>query len=270
MQTLNRGLPDKQWVGRSFGQAAERYDGLAGLQRCVADTLLNELFLRMAGLEPLTLVDVGAGTGYPTRRLREHWRESRMVVLDLAEGMLQVARRHLAEYQNVRYVCGDAEHLPLADGSADLIFTSLALQWCSHVPTALLEFHRVLKPGGRLAFSTFGPATLHELSSAWATVDGYTHVSHFPPEDQFHHTLDSVHWTEYTLNSDILNLKYPDVLALMRELKGLGARNMTHDRPRHLQGKSAWQRMVNAYPASQDAEAISATFEIISGHSRKA
>lgn len=270
MHSLNSGLPDKQWVGRSFGQAAERYDGLAGLQRCVADTLLEELFQRMTGIEPLTLVDVGAGTGYPTRQLREHWPESRMVVLDLAEGMLQVARRRLAEYENLRFVCGDAERLPLADGSADLIFTNLALQWCNHLPTALQEFHRVLKPGGRMAFSTFGPTTLHELRLAWATVDEYTHVSHFPPVDQFHQTLRSDHWTECTLGSNILGLKYPNVMELMRELKGLGARNMTHDRPRHLQGRSAWQRMMNAYPVDLNTQSISATFEIISGHYRKA
>jgi malonyl-CoA O-methyltransferase len=54
----------------------------------------------------------------------------------------------------------------------------------------------------------------------------------------------------------------------MHELKGLGAHNLTRNRARHLQGKSAWQRMVAAYPADRNGE-VWASFEVITGYCRK-
>lgn len=261
------GLPDKRWVGRSFGLAAERYDGLAGLQRATADGLLATVFGQMTDSQPACILDVGAGTGYPTQHLLEHWPGARVIALDLAEAMLQVAGRRLSGHQLLQRVVGDAESLPFADDSIDLIFTNLALQWCNPPATALHEFFRTLKPGGRLSFSTFGPATLQELRTAWASVDCYTHVSHFPDSDDYRNTLTPDCRAGCELHSRCRYLQYPDVLSLMHELKGLGAHNMTRDRPRHLLGKSAWQRMIKAYEEQQTGgDGITATFEVITGH----
>jgi malonyl-CoA O-methyltransferase len=262
----NGALPDKRWVGRSFGLAAERYDGLAGLQRTTALALLTRLFGRMAATEPGHILDVGAGTGYPTRYLLEHWPGAQVIALDLAEAMLRVAGQRLSRHVSLHRIVGDAESLPLADESIDLVFTNLALQWCNPPEVALKEFFRVLKPGGRLAFSTFGPATLQELRTAWATVDRYTHVSHFPGIEQYRHSLAQAGGVDCELLLTPRHLKYPAVMGLMEELKGLGAHNMTRDRPRHLLGKSTWQRMIRAYEAQQAGGDITATFEIMTGH----
>lgn len=260
------GLPEKQWIGRSFGKAAICYDGLSGLQRATADALLFGLFERMADALPAQVVDVGAGTGYPTQYLLEHWPNANVLVLDLAEGMLQVARHRLSRYQQVRLICGDAENLPLANLSTDLIYSNLALQWCTDLPTVLAEFWRVLKPGGRLVFSTFGTQTLTELKKAWATVDAYSHVMNFQSVEDIRAAFASSGWGDCEVHSVIKPLEYPSVHALMRELKGLGAHNITHDRPRHLQGKSALRQMVATYEASYEGNGIVATFELISAY----
>ncbi|MEY4194435.1 MAG: hypothetical protein RLZZ226_803 [Pseudomonadota bacterium] len=262
------GVPEKHWVGRSFGRAADGYDGLAGLQRTTADAVLAGWFARTTRHRPDWILDVGAGTGYPTRHLHQHWPEARVLAVDLAEGMLRVARRHWPDADPLHCVVGDAETLPVADGGVDMLFTNLALQWCSSVTAAFSEFYRVLKPGGQLAFSTFGPATLHELRTAWASVDDHTHVSHFPEPDTLRTALDGCGWAGVELHSTLTRLQYAGVLDLMHELKGLGAHNLTRNRARHLQGKSAWQRMVAAYPADRNGE-VWASFEVITGYCRK-
>ena len=66
-------------------------------------------------------------------------------------------------------LAGDLEQLPLADASLDLYWSSLAIQWCD--PLAVFrEARRVLRPDGRLAVSTLGPATFHELREAFTAV----------------------------------------------------------------------------------------------------
>ena len=261
------GLPDKSWVGRSFGRAADSYDGLADLQRRTADTLLAEVF--QTATVPGRILDVGAGTGYPAGRLCEQWPQTQLLALDLAEGMLQVAQRRLSHHANVRFICADAESLPLAHASVDVVFSSLALQWCVDLPAALAECWRVLKPGGLFLFSTFGPETLVELKRAWATVDTHTHVLGFQETAAIRRAVEVLKWETCELRSLHNNLAYPDVYALMHELKGLGAHNVTRDRPRHLQGKSAWKRMLAAYPAACSGDGITAAFEIITVHCRK-
>src|SRR4029077_10511260 len=97
-----------------------------------------------------------------------------------APGMLERARlqsRWLRRFERVR---ADAYALPFATASFDLVFSNLMLQWCDDLDAVFAEIARVLKPGGLLLFSTFGPGTLAELREAWAAGDASSnHVNHF-------------------------------------------------------------------------------------------
>lgn len=72
-----------------------------------------------------------------------------MIALDLAAGMLEKSRGNDSADE---YVLADIEHIPLPDGSVDLCFSNLAIQWCSSLHAALAEMHRVVKPGGKVVF----------------------------------------------------------------------------------------------------------------------
>jgi malonyl-CoA O-methyltransferase len=61
-------------------------------------------------------------------------------------------------------------------------------------------------------------------------------------------------------------LVYPTVDALLRELKGLGAHNVTRNRPRHLTGKGAFRKMLAAYAEVMVDGRVEASFEIVYGH----
>ncbi|MDD5033589.1 MAG: malonyl-ACP O-methyltransferase BioC [Methylococcaceae bacterium] len=262
---IGEALPEKRWVGKSFSRAAAGYDGVAGLQRQVGEILLAQV--REIPFSPRTILDLGTGTGYCIARLGAIFPQARLIALDLAEGMLKRTRERLSEEQ-AWLLCGDAEYLPLAEASVDLLFSNLALQWCRDLPAVFAGFRRVLRPGGKVLFTTFGEATLCELRAAWAGADGYSHVNAFASEDSIGKAMADSGWGECRIHNEKRILSYPDVDGLMRELKGLGAHNLTANRPRHLTGKGVFRKMREAYPLKL-REGIEASFEVIFGCARR-
>ena len=124
-----------------------------------------------------------------------------------------------------------------------------------------------IAPGGFFAFSTFGPATLYELRTAWAEADGYTHVNHFPDMHELGDGLVRAGLMEPVLDADRFEVGYLDVLTLMRDLKAIGAHNVTAGRPRALAGRERLTRVQRAYEAFRRDEGLPATYEVIYGAS---
>jgi malonyl-CoA O-methyltransferase len=259
--------PDKHWVGRSFGAAAPGYDGVAVLQQEVGQHLLRRLCATSPSAD--AVLDLGAGTGYFTERLCTSFKEAQYLALDLAEGMLRHLREKRRCPREAGLVVGDAECLPFAAGTFDVIFANMVFQWCGSLPAAFAECARVLRPGGVLAFSMFGEGSLCELSEAWSRIDRYSHVNTFPTRVS---VAAGLHASGFSL-SEVKVVRqrrcYPSLLALMRELKALGAHNVTRDRPRHLLGRGTLERLAQVYQKRADGSSIQATFEILSAVVRK-
>jgi malonyl-CoA O-methyltransferase len=256
---------DRAGVRASFDRASASYESAASLQARVAAELLERL--AVFAFEPRVVLDLGAGTGRVTRELKRRYRRALVIALDLAPGMLREARRHQQWWRRFERVCGDALRLPLADASVDVVFSSLMLQWCEPLDTALAEGRRVLKPDGFFAFSTFGPDTLHELRGAWASADGYNHVNHFVDMHEVGDALVRAGFMEPVLDVDRVEVGYPDALSLMRDLKAIGAHNVTAGRPRALVGRARLKRMADAYEAFRRDDRLPATYEVIYGAS---
>ena len=254
---------EKIKVRRSFSAASATYDSAAELQRSVGKALLGTID---TALLSGTILDLGCGTGFLTGELLGCTPCNPLqsvIALDIAWSMLQTTRNKLNHQEIVRYICADAEHLPVAGHTIDQIFSNLALQWCRHLDVVFADSKRVLKTGGRLVFSTFGPATLQELKAAWATVDDYNHVNAFYSGQQLRDFLQQAGFKDIRLESRLYTSRYDSVLALMRELKQLGAHNVIVGRNRQITSKSAMQRMIAAYENQCMNGRISATFEVI-------
>jgi malonyl-CoA O-methyltransferase len=155
--------------------------------------------------------------------------------------------------------------LPFRDGAVDLMFSNLMLQWCDDLDGALREIRRVLAPSGFFAFSTFGPDTLRELRQAWAAADGGTHVGGFRDMHDIGDAVARAGLAEPVMDVERLTLVYPDVGAISRDLKGLGARNATAARTRGLTGKGRWRAMTAAYEAQRREGLLPATYEVVYG-----
>jgi malonyl-CoA O-methyltransferase len=256
---------DRGGVRAAFDRAGGTYESAAQLQARVAQELLTRL--DTFGFEPRVVLDLGAGTGRVTAELKRRYPRAQVLALDLSFGMLKAARHNLRLWRRFARVCADAQRLPLKGASVDLVFSSLMLQWCQPLDAALAEVRRVLKAEGFFAFSTFGPATLQELRRAWAAADDYNHVNHFIDVHDVGDALVRAGFTEPVLDVDRLELLYPDALALMRDLKAIGAHNVTAGRPRTLLGRAHLRRMQSAYERERKAGGLPATYEVIYGAS---
>ncbi len=244
---------DKRWLRHSFSAAAAGYDQMAALQQRIGEHLLMRLPQR---LPDGAVVDVGAGTGWCASRLRRHFPGRTAVLVDIAEAMLHQARERLGT--DAGYLVADAERLPLTDCCAALVVSNLALQWCPDPRQALVEMARILRPGGRLLVSTFAAGTLEELRQAWLQVDRYSHVNEFVTVKTLESLLCQAGFRSWRLSSETLRCRYASLRALFRELKGIGAHNVTDNRPRHLTGKGRLHQLEAAY--RQERGGISASF----------
>jgi malonyl-CoA O-methyltransferase len=254
---------DRGRVRRAFAQAARSYDAAAVLQARVRAELLQRL--DVVRLEPTVALDLGAGTGHASLALKRRYRTSQVVALDLAEGMLREAGRRQTLLRRFRRVCGHASALPLRDASVDLVFSNLVLHWCTDPDAVFHECRRVLRPGGLLTFTTFGPDTLVELRRAWAAADRHTHVNRFIDMHDLGDALLRAGLVEPVLDVERYTLTYADVKDLMRDLKAMGAHNANAGRPRGLTGKVALARMTEAYETSRRDGRLPATHEVVFG-----
>lgn len=260
---------DKRRVRDSFGRAAGTYDSAASFQRTIADELLSRLDL--VKLAPARVLDVGSGTGYCTRALTRRYRDAEIIGLDVAHAALLQARGRegiaswLPFMRRASYVCADAERLPFARDSIDLILSNLTLQWCDPVQV-FPEFLRVLRPGGLLMFTTLGPDTLQELRAAWRAVDQHTHVHAFIDMHDLGDSLLQAGFADPVMDVERLTLTYPDVPSLLRDLKRLGAHNAAQGRHHGLTGKARFARFVEAYELQRREGRIPVSYEAVFGH----
>jgi malonyl-CoA O-methyltransferase len=271
---------ERRHIRARFSAASGRYDAAARLQRIVRVELLERVAeLRVA---PRVVLDLGAGTGHAARVLKQRFPRALVVAADLAPGMLVQAGRLLGwrergparwfgrsfgAWIGARFerLAADACALPLRAGSINLVFSNLMLQWCDDLAEPFAELVRVMAPGGALAFSTFGPATLQELRAAWAAVDSAPHVHRFLDVHDVGDALLRAGFEQPVLDVDTHELAYASVRDLMRDLKSVGAGNAASGRARGLTGRGALTRVEAAYePLRRDA-LLPATWEVIYG-----
>jgi malonyl-CoA O-methyltransferase len=268
-------------VRRAFGRAASQYDAVAVLQHEVEAQLLERLEIlatppepllaqaRAAGIAPpfkappTRILDIGCGTGRASAALQKRYPKAEVIALDMALPMLREARKQAGWWRPFRRVCGDARALPIADQSVDLLFSNLCLQWIENLPEVFAEFRRVLRPGGWLMFTSFGPDTLTELRQSWAAADEAAHVNVFLDMHDVGDAMLAAGFRDPMLDVERFTLTYRDARQLMRELKAIGAGNADSARPRGLTGKSRMQRMLDHYEGFRSEGVLPASYEVI-------
>ncbi|MFD0739625.1 malonyl-ACP O-methyltransferase BioC [Lysobacter koreensis] len=272
-------LFDHRQVRRAFSRAAHGYDSAAALQREVGARLAEALdYLddpARGAAPPAVVLDVGCGPGHAAVAMQQRWPKAQVIALDLAPGMLREARANagggtrkwLDFARHPHAVCADARALPLRDASVDVLFSNLCLQWVEDLPAVFAGFRRVLKPGGLLLVSTFGPDTLFELRGAFSEADDAPHVSLFPSIGQFGDALVAAGFKDPVLDRDEFTLGHADLAGLMRELRTLGATNAMVDRRRSLTGRRRFARAAQAYEQLRgDNGQLPATWEVVYAH----
>jgi NADH dehydrogenase [ubiquinone] 1 alpha subcomplex assembly factor 5 len=254
------GLFDRR-AWRLHRERAARSGPVNFLHEEIADRLIDRL--DVIDREFPLAVDFGARDGALTRELRQR-RGARLVI------PAEPARAFLAEPGGPR-VAADPELVPFADGSVDLIASNLVLHWTADLPGALVQMRRALKPDGLLLAAMFGGQTLVELRTALFEAELAEEGGVSPrvsPAIELADAAALLQRAGFALpvaDSESITVTYPDLLALMRDLRGIGETNALAARRRGGLRRATLARaaMIYAERFGNAEGRIPATFEIL-------
>ena len=256
------GLPERRAALKRFRRASATFDG--------ADAVHSEARARMLArlplfkLNPSCVLDLGAATGKASVDLAGMYPDARILATDLCRQMIERAAARCEQLRRVVAINGDAEKLPFADASIDLIFANLLLPWCDP-REVFAETARVLRDGGLLLFTTVGPDTLQEIRLAWSEVDDGVHVHGFADMHDLGDLASRAGLGEPVMDVDRLQVTYTDFTTLVTDLRACGATNVAHGRNTGLTGRSRWQAFCDRLESQRTADRLSVSVELIFG-----
>jgi SAM-dependent methyltransferase len=168
-------------------------------------------------------------------------------------------------------VAGDEEVLPLRDGALNLVVSALSLQFVNDLPGTLTQIRRALKPDGLLLAALLGGDTLTELRHAFAIAEAETEGGVSPRVIPFLDVqaagalLQRAGFALPVTDVDRITVRYDCALALLRDLRRMGASNPMVERSRRPLRRATLKRMIDVYEErfADCDNRIRATFEII-------
>jgi NADH dehydrogenase [ubiquinone] 1 alpha subcomplex assembly factor 5 len=168
-------------------------------------------------------------------------------------------------------VAADEEALPFAGACLDLAVSGLALHLANDLPGALVQIRRALKPDGLLLAALLGGATLTELRQAWLAAEAEVtggaspRVAPFADVHDLGGLLQRAGFALPVVDSEVVTVTYASPLALMQEVRAMGASNMLFARRHHPVTRRLLLRAAEIYAerfAGADGR-VPATFEIL-------
>lgn len=165
------GAGEKQGMVREvFASVAGRYDIMNDLMSGGMHRLWKNTFVAKVNVpSSAAILDLAGGTGDIAVRLKTKT-GAQVTVCDINEAMLNVGRdRQIdrGEAKGLRWVCGNAEHLPVPDNSLDVITIAFGLRNVTDIPQALRDAYRALKPGGQFLCLEFSKVTVPMMAKLY-------------------------------------------------------------------------------------------------------
>jgi len=265
-------------VRRQFEARAARFARHDALVREIARRMFERLsFMR----HPAALVlDLGCGAGACRDALQGRFPQAQWLGVDLSAAMLRAAQAAVPWRQRAGawlgaarpglLACADGERLPLADASVDLVFSNLMLHWHPAPHAVIAEIARVLKTGGLVLFSSYGPDTGKELREACALA--LPEARPLPSIDMhdFGDMLVESGFEAPVMEVENLQLSFASAHALLTEARALGG-NPRGDRPKGLPSGARARALLDALEAGPRVQGrLALSFEVVIGHGWKA
>jgi SAM-dependent methyltransferase len=207
-------------------------------------------------------VDLGASSDAVARALAASGKVKTIVAAGFDAGALD---------KSFLRIVSDEEKLPLADASLDLVVSVLTLQFVNDLPGTLIQIRRALRPDGLFMAAIVGGDSLNELRTAFADAESEVegglspHVAPFADVRDFGALLQRAGFALPVVDSERLTVRYDSALALMHDLRRMGATNVMQERRRRPLKRATLRRLEAIY-AGRFADAdgrLRASFEII-------
>jgi malonyl-CoA O-methyltransferase len=230
-------------VQRQFNRSAISYDTHAHVQRSMANQLARSLAgWKNKGLpsEP-SILEIGCGTGALTQIVVNAWPSAKITAIDIAPEMIELASKRFRSAQHpgsrnrpadrLRFLQADIETWAATapESSVDIIVSNACFQWLSSPQETLSQLRRMLRPGGLLLFTTFGPDTFREMHEAFNEVyranglEPQRHGLSFASPVQWEIMLQESGYSSFNCERSIHKEKYASAKDFLYSVKGMGA-----------------------------------------------
>lgn len=251
-------------LAQHFSVAAGQYDKHAHVQADIAQALfmLMNKTIKSSSLNysiaDKVIVDLGCATAVNASQLHDY--AEHYLGVDISPGMLKCAAERLSLLPNsnkMHLLLGDAQALPLHQNSVDLVYSSMALQWCNEPATAIAEIKRVLKPGGQAFLAIMLGSSMHELHDAWAQLGLPSRVNEF---------VDAQTWLE-ACSKDTKSVDYShqfscftewhtNSFSMLKGLKAIGANTKNESTEKPSSNKSSSKMMTRSELEALDKKMV--------------
>ncbi len=250
----------------NFSTAARSYDQASSLQRIVGQRLLSYL---PQTFQPKSILDLGSGTGTLSIKLSQRFSQAQILGLDLAEGMIKLARTKCADQPNISFTHKDFDQINTLNKAFDLVISNFALHWSKDLPTTLKAILSQLNPNGLFALSIPVENSFHEITACWSKLDNYTHKLNFPKVSSLLNCL-SDQCTELVFKRVEYTKEYTSMHHLRDDLKQLGSANRQSNKRPGLLTKNQLQQLLSAYDEYRSPRGLfPTTYDVLLGVVRK-
>ncbi|GFZ81905.1 malonyl-[acyl-carrier protein] O-methyltransferase [Paenibacillus marchantiophytorum] len=270
-------------IERQFHRsAAGSYDAHAKVQRIMAEQLASSLRVKVEGnLEPTSMLEIGCGTGTLTKMLVDEWPRASITAIDMAPGMIEAAKQRISasrlvngggQPDQVSFIHADVEKwsVDTQESSFDLIVSCACFQWLRAPRQTLNHLRRLLRPGGLLVFTTFGPRTFDELHQSFnqayrdGGVEPQRHGLTFQTDTQWKNLLLDAGFSSIQQTGAIQKETYPSVRDFLLAVKAMGASASEAATATGLSSRRLFANMYKEYEERFSVQGgISATYDLI-------
>jgi SAM-dependent methyltransferase len=257
-------------IERDLLRARGRRALALGPSTFLLDRVAEELADRLASV--LRTFPCGLDLGTATDAVRRALARSEKVgTIIAANALVEDAPAEAGAGRTGLAIATDEEALPFLDGSLDLVVSALALHFVNDLPGTLVQIRRALRPDGLFVAALLGGDTLTELRQAFAAAEAEMEggisprVLPFADLRDLGSLLQRAGFALPVTDVDRLTVRYASPLALMHDLRRMGATNPLVDRSRRPLRRATLARMLEIYAArfSDPDQRIRATFEIV-------
>lgn len=208
----------KSQIVDAFSRSADSYEQASQVQATVAANVADQVLDDLP--EAPDVLEIGCGTGGLTRHLLSGVTGGRFLITDIAPNMVEKCKSQ-CEDARVEYLCMDGERPSLEGRRFDLIVSSLAVQWFADLRSGLAELADLLKPGGRLVFSTLGVDTFANWRAAHAALGLQDGTRSYPDLVEIEAMMPPGGTLQ--LREERIERDYDDARVFARRLKTIGA-----------------------------------------------
>ncbi|MBD3585090.1 methyltransferase domain-containing protein [Salinimonas sp. HHU 13199] len=200
-------------VARQFSRAAPQYDRLASIQQHIAAQAIRQIPVSSG-----RLLDIGCGTGRNTALLAERGFDASGA--DLARGMVEYASLN---YPHLSFCVADAQHLPFNNDAFDVVFSSMAMQWCQDINLAMSEVARILRHAGIATLSIMTDGSFGQLNAS-RRASGLSAVTNImASHEKWLTAAQESGFTVLQAENIAYTDTFADILSLLRSIKSVGA-----------------------------------------------